>query len=428
MNGPERLQDQTTYDIHTPVGSETPYIEEIFITPEALIEDNHSALAAENMRRNQEAVLSGKTDTTFTCPDARLIIPNLTEAFVVGMIAAGGNRDQFRILINNRGRSIVNLAHFALPRTEQAVLPISKLKGCGGLEVKDLLEHHLINGNGEDNAVKYVDEEVDHSDPLVQTALAAYKMAQICDTKKPIIAAAENTLTGDIGILAIFVNENGTIKPLYKPGFDPALMYPENYDAQRIYQDGIPFIDPETLPDEFKAAYNYVKAQDEKMERMRKWYPDFEETQKVQNRVKAVLWTTSPRPAHLRFPTLFREPGSLFLVSQARVKDITYEGEYENQIVRVTNDARAQGLEQVNYPISEAVKHVNEPNKAFFGTNTLIIEASDIETAVRNQNEFLNKPWAQEWLQKTPGAQIITLETRGGIIQQYGEYKLYRAA
>ncbi len=397
------------------------------ITADTLIRDNESTLADDNRRKNQEAVESGNTDTTFACSDARLVIPNLTEAFIVGMISAGGNRREFASLINNGGRCIINLAHFALPETEKNVLPIGRLMGCGGLQVKDLLEQGLINGVSENTALKYVQDEVDHSDPLVQTTLAALKMAHLSETGKPIAAAAENTLTGEIGILAVFRNNGGKIEPFYNPNFDPALIRPDNYNARRIYENGIPFLNPDTLPDEFEPIRNYVKAQTEKMKRIKKWYPDFSETQKVQNKVKAVLWTTSPRPAHLRFPTLFQKPGSLFTVSQARAKDITYEGDYATQRVRVTNEGLKQGLSQVHYPLSEATNHVDIPDKAFHGANTHIIEASDFETAMRMQGALLGQEWAQSWLH-TPGAQIFTLETRGGKIQQIGEFRISPAA
>lgn len=396
------------------------------ITAETLMRDNRSALADDNRRRNQEAVESGNTDTTFACSDARLVIPNLTQAFVVGMISAGGNREEFKSLINNSGRSIINLAHFALPETEKNVLPIGKLMGCGGLLVKDLLEQGLVNGISENTAAQYVKDEVDHSDPLVQTTLAALKMAHLSETAKPIAAAAQNTLTGEVGILAVFRNNAGTIESVYNPNFDPALIRPDNYNARRIYEDGIPFLDPETLPAEFEPIRDYVKAQDEKMKRIKDWYPDFSETQRVQNKLKAILWSTSPRPAHLRFPTLFREPGSLFTVSQTRAKDITYTGAYTQQRVQVTEKGLEQGLKQVHYPLSEATAHVHSPEKAFHGANTVIIEASDFGTAIRMQNKLLAQEWGQAWL-KTPGAQILTLETQGGIIQQIGEFSLSSA-
>lgn len=412
---------------HNPYGPEALSGNETPITAENLYRDNRSPLAYENRRKNQRAVLAGETDTTFVCSDARVIVPKLTEAFIVGMISAGGNREEFSQLINNNGRSIINLAHFALPESEKDAFPIGKLQGCGGLVVKDLLEQGLVNGISENTAIQYVHDEVDHSDPLVQTALAALKMAQISTTGKPIAAAAENTLTGEVGILAVFRKNNGKVDSVYKPNFDPALIRPDNYNARRIYEDGIPFLNPEDLSQEFKPVKDYVQAQKEKMERIKDWYPNFSETQKVQNNVRAVLWTTSPRPAHLRFPTLFRKPGSLFTVSQTRAKDITYAGDYAQQRVQVTETGLKQGLKQVHYPLSEATAHVNSPEKAFHGANTVIIEASDFGTAIRMQNELLAQEWGQAWL-KTPGAQILTIETQGGIIQQMGEFNFSSAA
>jgi hypothetical protein len=393
---------------------------ELPITPESLIIDNHSDLAEENRTRNQEAAQNGETDLTFVCSDARIIIPNFLESLIVGAISAGGNREGFRKLINHRLRSIVNLAHYGLPSKDR-VLPITKLKGCGGLLVKDLLEQGLIDDIPEDDVLNFVKNDIYHSDPILQTTIASRKVAEINETGIPIAAAAENHITGEIGILGVFLNRNGKILQHIDDALDPLLLNPSNYKPEEVYKYGIPFVDLESLPDDCESIFNYVMAQNVKMKRMREWYPDLEKTQAIQNRVRAVLWTSSSRPAQLRFPNLFKEPGSLFLVSQARAKDIIYSGDYATQRVQVTKEALKQGINQVQYPLTEAVSHKDEPDKGFHGTNTLIIERSDMEIAIRDQGELLKRQWAQEWF-NLPNSQIITLETRGGVITQFGEY------
>lgn len=392
------------------------------LTAAGLVTENHSETANNNRQRNQEAVQLGNIDLTLPCDDSRLIIPNLIESLIFAAISAGGNREDFKQLINHKLRSIVNLAHYGLTR-EQSILPISKLKGCGGLSVKEMLELGLIENIPEGSAISFVNEDVDHSDPLVQTALASAKVAELNETGIPVAAAAQNHINGEIGILGVFLRRKGKIVPFFNPRLDPKLFEPENYDPEKIYENGIPFLDIDDLPSDCEPIYNYVMEQRAKMERMRNWYPNIEETQKVQNRVKAVLWTSSPRPPQLRFPNKFREPGSLFLVSQTRVKDVVFEGDYAAQRVHVPREAARKGLSQVHYPLGEAITHESKPDEAFHGMNTLIIERSDIETAIRDQGEFLLKPWAQEWMH-LPGSQVITLATRGGIVREYGEYKL----
>lgn len=395
------------------------------LTVQAMLEDNHSKLAFSNRRRSQEAFWKGEKDVTAACSDARIEIPDLIHALILGTISTGGNKEQFVALFNDPHiRSIINLAHADLTQFVPGQMP----KGCGGLLEKDRLEQLGLEHSAqidEDSTEEFVRNSIYHKDPVVQTSLAARTAAKL--SEKPVMAAIQDHITGKIHILAVYWRRNGIINSLFNENLDPVLLTPEHYNPQQIYAEGLPDINPNGLPKEFEVFYNYVKAQDEKMRRMRRWYPDFEQRQQVQNRVKAVLWTTDPRPAKLRYPTLFSEPGSLFLVSQARIKDVLYEGDYVKQIVDVPQKARQEGLRQVQYALFEAVKHNGQIEKPFSKTNTLIIETSDYQLSVRLQNEALRLKRVQDWF-AIPGNQIITTETRGGVIRQIGEFRQQKVA
>ncbi len=393
------------------------------ITVESLIADNHSADAFKNRAKSQDAFRRGEIDVTAACSDARLVIPNLIHAVRLGSIATGGKREDFTRLFNDRRvRSIINLAHF----DGRTIAKGSTPSGCRGLFEKSMLEK---NGNEaqdtseeDDTTAEFIRNEIFHSDVIVQTTLAARSIAKL--SEKPVMAAAEDHITGKIHIFAVYWRKNGTFRSLLSEHLLPESITPEHYDPQKIYHDGLPDIDMNSLPVEFEVFHNYVRLQEEKMKRMKIWYSDFEERQKVQNKVKAVLWTIRPRPPELRFPTLFREPGSLFLVSQASMKDVV-EGDPgdNNQVVSIPLSSQREGLMQVRLPIFEAIEHRDEPEKAFSGTNTLIIETGSFNLSTRLQAEALKKPWMREWLQ-IPGNKIITIESKGGVIREIGEYRL----
>lgn len=391
---------------------------EAAITLENLVADNRSRQAIYNRQRSQAAFEAGEIDVTAACSDARVIVPNLIHSVKLGSIATGGARGHFLELFNDgRIRSIINLAHFS----SQTLSPGKRPTGCGGLIEKEKIEQNGSGGNADgDDIAGFIENDVFHSDVIVQTSLAARSIAKL--SEKPVMAAAEDHLTGQIYILAVYQRKNGVLMSLFNENIDPLSISREHYDEESIYKNGLPSFSPESLPDDFRVFYDYIKVQEEKMERMKVWYPNLEETQKVQNRVKAVLWTTDPRPAELRYPLLFQEPGSLFLVSQARIKDVI-SGHYPEQDVRVPTIPLREGLKQVQYPLSEAVAHADDPQKAFSKTNTLIIETGNLDLSIRLRDEVLKKAWMRRWME-IPHNQIITVATYGGVIKDIEEFRL----
>lgn len=361
--------------------------EQLVITPESLWEDNHSAVAEARREEFEIARLKGKLIGVDRCSDARVSI--VGNSISVGTIAAAGIPSTN--LIRDRGLAAwLSLSHFAGDTVELEKMP----EDCGGAKAKA----QIGSEPRESGIEKYVSEIIKHPDPLIQTILTAEAMAEIGG--KPVLAAAQDHLNHAIYPVAFFQMKDGQMTSVSAVRNIDIF----NYDERRIYENGIPTITEDVLPEPIAQLLEQNRR--EQKETMAK-YPDLERLQKVQ-KPRMVLLSTDPRSAKIRYPRLSQVPGSMFKVFVPREKI--------NGALRVHEEDLETSLSQVEYPISHAVDNAGDPEKPFSNTDTLIIETGDMAISRRMAQKTIQEHnWMQNWLQ-LPERKIILVQTNGGIV------------
>ncbi|HVZ12167.1 MAG TPA: hypothetical protein VG965_04000 [Patescibacteria group bacterium] len=369
------------------------------ITAESLLSDNRSDKARTNITIWHENAAAGLLIESDTCGDARQEVPDLTRAVIVQSIGTAGSKEEYRGLINHRSiKAAVNVAHFAGNTVRPGVAPT----GCGGLAAKEEMVAKGQQGSRE-GIGHYVENDIYHSDVIVQTCVSAIQMADMTD--KPVLAAAQDHLTGIILPLIAFWTKGNTRYSIHNRSLTmDDILRPEKYSPSKIYRDGLPIIDEEDLPEVF---HEYLMANTIETRDLHVKYPDFRERQTTQN-PSTVLLSTDIRPPRLRLPESFDEPGSVFRLSLPRRKfangtDISVEIP-EKDLVSVVN--------QTQYPIEH-----------FSNVENLIIETRDFQVSLDLMGHFMAKPWMKDWREKG-GKQVILVETQGGRINRIADVKL----
>lgn len=401
------------------------------VTAQDIWNDNHSTEAHANREALQVIIDNGQVENTIDCSDARVRVPRKRRSRVIHTIATGGTRQLYQSLLEHRTtRATANLAHLngesverALKEDDITIENITK-DGCGGLGLKQLLEAGTIAEAAPGSIKGYAKEKIFHSDPVVQTYLASLEMAQMTET--PVAAMVEDHITGEIKLIAAQQRKNGTMYVARSSRLDPRYLSPELYDPRRIYEGGLPTINPDDLPDNFAVFRDYIQSQKEEIAALRDKYPNFEQMNQVQNQVRAVLWTTNPWHQGTRFPELSDIPGALFVVSSARQKEMlpTARGQMRKD-VQIGQAALNEGIEQIEYPLTEAVAHHLQPEKAFSQTSSLIIETSSRAASASLLEGALKENFFHEWM-NIPGNNVFLLKTSAGVIQDIHEFKKFQ--
>lgn len=353
-------------------------IESLQVTPASLLLDNHSTAATHllsewNTRRTQ-----GKLVAVRRCSDSRLVIPaEMSVGIPVIAATTTGEEESYTDLYNFRGvNSLVILTHIDGDTVTGDAAPT----GCGGLAAK------AQNMNGVQGIERFIGENVDHHDPIVQAWITGLNAAE--KTDKPILIATQDHTRGVTYPLAGIFDGGRTI--ISELSVKDILF---NYNPERIYQNGIPTLDPSILPDtlqEFLAENNQLAQE------LRDTYRDFRTWQKTQN-PRSLVISTDIRPPQMRYPRLFSLPGTIFEVRVPRSK---IDGS------KVVNKADFdEALDQAQYPIA----HFNK-------LRTVIIKTASIEQSAHLAEQAMQRGYVLEWYQKSHDHQIIIAGTTAGRI------------
>lgn len=377
-----------------------PRQEDLIITPENFLDDNHSLQAKENQEYWNEMRLKSDLDAYYRCSDARLKLAGKNAISWASIAAAD---EPIREMASNRGINVsVALAHFDGDTVKPGVMPY----GCGGLAVKA----DIGNRENQRGSSRYVAEVIAHQDMFIQ----AWKTAELVATisGKPALAAAQDHLTLQIYPLAFFIPDSqGEITSHSKVRIQD--VFDNNYHPRNVYVNGIPTIATSSLPDFFA---DIIVQNQKDMEVINRLYPDLRKMQKVQ-KPRIIFFSTDIRPTIVKLFKLSAVPGSIFKVMVPRQKT---EGD-----VQISTRSLEKSLDQLHYPISHANENYEDPAKPFSNTDRLIIETGSMDLSRRLAQRAMREESTQEWVnptnekrEKNPERknQIILLQTVGGVI------------
>lgn len=352
------------------------------ITPQQMLQDNHSEAAGQNMQQIIELREKGELMVIHGCSDARIVLPN--NVYQVRTIAGTGPRSPWtRILNYEKARGVIILDHF----------------DCGGIKAHAQLPENIED---EDTALGFVKDHVWSDDPVVQSILTGSWTAS--RTQKPVMSAVQNHLDGVVYAQAVYRNgdqtEHKTI-PTYK-------LMPNRYVQEEIYGSEVPQLRGSLIPPSFAFVLAEIR---DRVESLRSVSPDFAEQQAVQD-PQVVAVTTNIKPLSARFPALFNEPNTVFQVSLKR-QSLEDEGALETRDVR-------EAFRQVHYPLSYAIEnnHQSQPGRApFASTRVLYLETGDMRDSIRLAKQARRRPVVQQWLE-LPGRTIIVAEAIAGKVTE----------
>lgn len=366
----------------------------IQITPEVLLSDNQhpdtqeSIDAWRNIRESHALVVVDK------CSDARSFEDKPEGKVILPSIAASGPIEPFeRVYQDPKVKAIMTLSHYSSLQEKIGENP----SGCGGRAGKAAQK----NGSGpiEGDTNLFIRQHVPHEDVVVNSVLRALKLTRI--TGKPVLAGAQDHITGRIKPLAWFhTNERG--KHTGESEIPLDFLVEGGYDPKKIYEQGVPSLPIEALPDDLAQLIIDNQIHVAALEQS---FPDFHTSQEVQN-PKTLLLSTSTKPARIRYPRTFGFPGTFFSLRFGRERidggDI------------VNPESLHEGLRQAHFAIYNSVKNHGNDAEQFSRTNTVLIETSSLDRSFDLAVELAEKDWMKDWM-GLEGHQILLARTRAGI-------------
>ncbi len=358
------------------------------VTPRDLYADNHSLEADRRREAWNRHKADGNLTVVWSCGDARVIIPNPETTVSIRSIATGSPSDAYpytRLMESPGVKNIIILPHF----DGETVKPGEEPTGCGGLGEKKVQETKSSKEVSEGNSVvRYVKQRVKSSDVLLQACISATITNE--NTSKNVLAAAQDHRDGTIIPIAAFSDRGRrTISAI-----NLRHLFQGQYDPKIIYQDGIPSLSEDEIPEEFRA---YLTLHRKNLEELYKVEPDLVQLQKTQNPTIMAL-STDPRPFEVRFPALTASPNTLFKLSVPRTRI--------DSRISIDDQSLNDALDQTEYPVAH-----------FSNLNTIYIETGDFDRSKRVADQLILNEWVHDWINE-PSHQIIAAQTRDGIVSR----------
>lgn len=355
-------------------GPEGPRQESLIITPDSLMQDNHTPFAQQRREEFESARIGGALIGVDRCSDARVSV--IGNSISVGSISAA--ETPTLNLAKDRGLAAwMSLSHF----------------DCGGSKAKQKIGDEPQNGGIE----KYVAEKIAHPDPIIQTIITAEEIASL--SEKPVLAAVQDHLDHTIYPIAYFQMEDGQMTSVSAVRTRDIL----KYNPDRIYEAGIPTIGERSMPNVFRQLLDQNRRD---VQKTLAQYPNLREMQEVQ-KPRMVMFSTDIRSAKIKYPNISAVPGSMFKVFVPRQK---VDGD-----INILDEDLLNSLNQLQYPISQAVANADSPDMPFSNTDRLIIETGNLSLSRSLAQKAMEQEWMQDWF-NLPDRQIILVQTLAGII------------
>lgn len=378
------------------------------LTPEYLLLESRAFRASGLVKQWQEAKerKQGELTLVVLCSDARLnsvLLFNNAKVASVSTIAANGETEPFRYLLNHGAiGQVVVVGHY----NSEDLKPGEPIQGCGGLNAKRQIvdgQRQVVEG---DDFGEYINR-IEASDPVTQTVNIVNKLSSLTD--KPIFGTAVDHITyRALPVAQSVVDENGIRHTVYNQE-----VYKKAADRTQI----IPVIPENELDQRF---IELLRANNERADELNT-DQEFMAGQRVQN-PRAVILSTSPLPLALRYPRIFGDPNTGFVVRLPFSKK-TEEDDMEglNQSgVKISKKYLKEAVAQLRYPLEHAVNA--QTGQDFSETQTFIIETANLELSAEiarrliRENKFIG-----DWIMKRDG-KIIISEVKSGETTQSQYY------
>jgi hypothetical protein len=374
--------------------------ENIVITPDTLLKDNHTETADKLRAEWMENKRAGELYVLDACGDARVRFPRPEEYVTLKSIAAGGLIES--VIVSNAGTKFAVVAsHF----DGETFVPGQMPTGCGGLGAKDkaLKEKKPtpIKGIG-----YYIENNIEHPDPLIKALLTANRIAK--ETGKPCLAVAQDHRTSKIYPFGVFLPGKAPICAINL--IDQLL----GYNPKEMYGNGIPELENSSIPDIFMEFIDACKAQ---MKELLVNFPNLTEMLRVQN-PRMIVLSTEIMSAKIRYPEIAGFPGILFKLHLPRIKNGTEVSIDPGKLEDVVN--------QTEYPIQHAVDNFEKPNEPFSKTDRILIETENIDLSRKVALRLAEEEWMGNWL-ALPEHQMLIAQTQEGITQLIEQFTLQTA-
>lgn len=361
------------------------------VTPQSLLKDNQSALAQSGIARWQTAKQAGLLTITDSCSDARV---SMTAALgglpVVSLrsIASAhfkpdGDPYEWVYGHGSASRAVV-FEHFDGETVEPGRAP----KGCGGLGEKAKITEKKAHAGSITNAFEYVRERIAHEDLVLQAIVSAARVAS--HSRIPVLAALIDHRDYKMYPIAKF-----TGKSLSPGSFISHVNLGDilDYNPERLYRNGIPYMDLSGVPGPF---LDIVEA-NQKQHELLMQNPDFYEDQKVQN-PHTVIISTDIRPAGIRYPKHYGKPNTSFIVRLPYSKDGG---------LHIKPEDLSEAVAQAGYALSHATSA--QKGQAFASTSNLLIETPNMGLTREITQAVLANPTVKAWQTEKKG-QVIGAE------------------
>lgn len=385
------------------------------ITVENLKRDNNSPQALEYQKKWNESFSEKNIIYVLGCSDPRLLIARNATADIRS-IGAAALPELYSSVLNKKinPRSIIVVVH----HDGESVHPGKMPKGCGGLNVKAVLEEDEHDKSHQHDKIeyssRYIGKHIVHQDPFIQGVFTGEEIAEL--SRKPVMVATEDHRTGNIFPLATFLPREAhdllirSAIPL-RSGFEG------RYNPKKIYRKGIPYLPPDQIPNEFAV---FMTRHQIFVDYIKKNNPNLYKNQKLIN-PSVVALTTKLMPMQARFPkVLGAKPNTLFKITIQKVI-----GEKKGEF-KVKNDSLDRAFDQMHYAFSHALEHKGNPKLGFanlYNNGTFIIEGDNAEQVEEIVSAVLKLPYIKEWI-KIKGNKIITLQTSKGHVNHAKQLKI----
>lgn len=355
------------------------------ITPESLLEDNHSDESVYRRGEFKDIKARGGLLLASSCSDARVHITTFfgtwgTTRFT-SIAAAGSTRALSRLTKEKGIGGVATISH----KDGHAPFIHGKPAGCGGLSA-----HENIDKLPEGDAFKTYIGTIHSSDPTVQALHSGLIAARFTD--KDVIPVVNDHRTGKMDPIGVITDGGRTVRFVqYLPE-----MLADN--LSEIYERNgfqIPRMEVGDLPEFFIPFFEA----NERFVREVGSSEEFQDSQAVQNPF-AVAITDGRRPHSIKYAGLFGDPNSIFTLRKSK--------EFDPQEL-------AEIFAELWYPISHAAKAT--PGDPFSNTRTLIVETADIGMSREIAFQASEFPWMKEWVEKAGGNIIVGKVHNGDLLE-----------
>lgn len=356
---------------------------ELPITPRSLLMDNHSQKSQILRSQWDDMKRQNWLTATDSCSDARvsmttaLGMPGIISLRSIASAHMRPDNDPFNWVYTHPSvaRAVV-FEHFDGENLAMGQIPA----GCGGLTEKKKIERKSMRTSDIKTALDFVMARIVHEDLAVQAIASASRVA--AQTKVPVLAAAIDHRTYQMYPLAQFLGDS-FISPIKLGDI-------LDYNPERIYANGIPYMDLSNSPGPFESIVRANLAQQE----MLMQDPTFSERQKVQN-PKTVIISTEIRPAGIRYPGHFGDPNTAFIVR------LPYN---KRGGLHVDGAELSEAIAQANYALSHSTTAAS--GKPFEATANLLIETPDLGLTKEIAAEALRDETIRAW-KTAKNAQVL---------------------